>query len=242
VKGVSIVRSADDAWSACTEPAAHFSNGTADPPLTVAFAKGRLLEEAVTWLGLDPEVLSTRQLAWTDPDGRFVALLLRPADVPVYVERGIADAGIVGKDVLQEADAWAFEVADLGFGACRLVVAGPADLQLDEVRVVATKYPRSAATWFAQRGMQVDIVRLHGSVELAPMVRLADCIVDIVQTGRTLAANELVILADIHPVSARLIANPRSFHLRRAQIDAFARRQRRQGASASPADKVEVWP
>ncbi|MCY0870455.1 MAG: ATP phosphoribosyltransferase [Firmicutes bacterium] len=196
-----------------------------DARLTVAFAKGRLLEEAVHALGIDEAILSTRQLAWKDPAGRFVALLLRPADVPVYVERGIADVGIVGKDVLEEADAWAFEVADLGFGACRLIVAGPPGLQLDRVRVVATKYPRSAATWFAERGMQVDIVRLHGSVELAPTVGLADCIVDIVQTGRTLAANKLVIFAHIRSVSARLIANPRSFHLRRAQIDAFARRQ-----------------
>jgi ATP phosphoribosyltransferase len=186
-------------------------------PLTLALPKGRLLRPALDLLrraGFDglPEDES-RRLVVTDPSGRLRLLILKPLDVPTYVEYGAADAGIVGKDVLLEQAPDVYEPLDLGFGLCRLVVAEPRELwERDDpakwswVRV-ATKYPNLTRRYFADRGVQVEVVRLDGSIELAPQAGLAERIVDLVQSGETLRANGLVEVAEILSSTARLIVN-----------------------------------
>src|SRR5499426_4119055 len=184
--------------------------------LTLALPKGRLLDPALALLGamgvegLDAD---SRRLLLTDErlDLRFI--LLKPADIPTYVEYGAADLGIVGKDILLEQAPDVYEPVDLGFGFCRLVVAEPRELwERDDpakwswVRV-ATKYPTLTERYFSDRGIQVEIVRLDGSIELAPLVGLAERIVDLVQSGETLRANGLVEVAEIMRSTARLIVN-----------------------------------
>ena len=184
--------------------------------LTLALPKGRLLDGALTVLrelggaGVDAE---SRRLIFVDPARRLRLLLLKPADVPAYVTHGAADLGIVGQDILLEQQPDVYEPLDLGFGFCRLVVAERKELfERDDpskwtwVRV-ATKYPRLTEGYFSSRGIQVEIVRLDGSVELAPLVGLADRIVDLVQSGETLRANGLVEVAEITRSTARLIVN-----------------------------------
>jgi ATP phosphoribosyltransferase len=169
--------------------------------LTLALPKGRLLDGALELLravgvdGIDPE---SRKLVFSDPRRGLSILFLKPADIPAYVTYGAADLGIVGKDILLEQEPDVYEPLDLRFGFCRLVVAEPRELwERDDpakwswVRV-ATKYPRMADRYFSERGVQVEIVRLDGSIELAPLVGLADRIVDLVQSGETLRVNGLV--------------------------------------------------
>lgn len=149
-------------------------------------------------------------------------LLLKPDDVPTYVEYGTADLGVCGRDVLVERDIDAYYPLDLGIGRCRLVVAGRVGVDpLPESTMprIATKYPRTAARHFAQRGVQVEIVNVHGSVELAPLTGLADAIVDLVETGKTLVQNGLEVKEEILPVSTLLIVNRASLKLRRGPVD-----------------------
>jgi ATP phosphoribosyltransferase len=184
--------------------------------LTVALPKGRLLEGAVALLreiGVDGIDAESRRLIFTDPSRGLRVLFLKPADIPAYVTYGAADLGIVGKDILLEQEPDVYEPLDLGFGFCRLVVAEPRELwERDDpakwswVRV-ATKYPRLTERYFSERGIQVELVRLDGSIELAPLVGLADRIVDLVQSGETLRANGLVEVAEIARSTARLIVN-----------------------------------
>jgi ATP phosphoribosyltransferase len=184
--------------------------------LTLALPKGRLLESALDLLreiGVDGVDAESRKLIFTDARTGLRLLFLKPADVPAYVVHGAADLGIVGKDILLEQQPDVYEPLDLGFGFCRLVVAEPrALLEMDDpsrwswVRV-ATKYPRMTEQYFSSRGIQVEIVRLDGSIELAPLVGLADRIVDLVQSGETLRANGLVEVAEIARSTARLIVN-----------------------------------
>ena len=196
------------------EPATSTGNGR---PLTLALSKGRLLRPALDLLrragfeGLPED--DSRRLLFADPTGALRLLILKPLDVPTYVEHGAADVGIVGKDVLLEQEPDVYEPLDLGFGFCRLVVAEPRDLwERDDpakwswVRV-ATKYPNLTRRYFADRGIQVEVVRLDGSIELAPLVGLAERIVDLVQSGETLRANGLVEVAEILASTARLIVN-----------------------------------
>ncbi len=165
-----------------------------------------------------------RRLVVRAGDTEFVRA--RPSDIATYVERGAADLGIVGKDVLMESGARVLELVDLRFGACRFVVAAPRGAvarSLDEYRhlgslEVATKYPRVAEEHFRRRGIAVEIVRVAGSAEVAPQVGLSDWIVDLVATGATLAANDLAIVEEIAPSTARLIANPAAYHQRRDEI------------------------
>ena len=184
--------------------------------LTLALPKGRLLDGALDLLrelgvaNVDPD---SRRLIWEDARRGLRCLLLKPADVPAYVTYGAADLGIVGRDILLEQEPDVYEPLDLGFGFCRLVVAEPRVLwERDDpakwswVRV-ATKYPRLTERYFAERGIQVEIVRLDGSIELAPLVGLAERIVDLVQTGETLRANGLVEVAEIARSTARVIVN-----------------------------------
>jgi ATP phosphoribosyltransferase len=184
--------------------------------LTLALPKGRLFDDAVELLrtigvaGIDAD---SRKLIFDDVARGLRLLFLKPSDVPAYVTHGAADLGIVGKDILLEQDPDVYEPLDLGFGFCRLVVAEPRELwERDDpakwslVRV-ATKYPRLTEQYFSGRGIQVEIVWLDGSIELAPLVGLAERIVDLVQSGETLRANGLVEVAEIVRSTARVIVN-----------------------------------
>jgi ATP phosphoribosyltransferase len=195
--------------------------------LTLALPKGRLLEPALELLrelgvtAVDPD---SRKLIFTDPGRGLEILLLKPADIPVYVTYGAADLGIVGKDILLEQEPDVYEPLDLGFGFCRLVVAEPRELwERDDpakwswVRV-ATKYPRLTEQYFSSRGIQVEIVRLDGSIELAPLVGLAERIVDLVQSGETLRANGLVEVAEIARSTARVVVNRASMKTEYAAV------------------------
>ena len=210
-------------------------------PLTLALPKGRLLDPALALLasmgvqGLDAD---SRRLLLTDErmDLRFI--LLKPADIPTYVEYGAADLGIVGKDILLEQEPDVYEPVDLGFGFCRLVVAEPRELwERDDpakwswVRV-ATKYPTLTERYFSDRGIQVEIVRLDGSIELAPLVGLAERIVDLVQSGETLRANGLVEVAQIVTSTARLIVNRASLKTAHARVSGLIESMRQEAAPA----------
>ena len=195
--------------------------------LTLALPKGRLLDPALALLrdlgveGIDGD---SRRLIFTDPKRELRVLFLKPADVPAYVLYGAADLGIVGKDILLEQEPDVYEPLDLGFGFCRLVVAEPRELRERDdpakwswVRV-ATKYPRLTEAYFSSRGIQVEIVRLDGSIELAPLVGLAERIVDLVQSGETLRANGLVEVAEIARSTARIIVNRASMKTEHARV------------------------
>lgn len=187
--------------------------------INIALAKGRLAEEGYEIfkaLGYTVPAMEkkSRKLIFESPEKGLRFILVKPADVPIYVEKGAADLGIVGKDTLLEKDRNLYELLDLGFGKCKFSVAGiqgegknffPGPLR------VATKYPKVAKNYFLQRGISIDIIELQGSVELAPIIGLSDVIVDIVETGNTLIENGLEVFEDITPLSARLIANKVSF-------------------------------
>ena len=172
-------------------------------------------------------------------------ILVRPADVPAYVDHGAADLGIVGKDVLWESPGAHYELADLRFGGCRLVLAVPAASKLagretwPPLLRVATKYPRTAASWFEAQGQSVEVVRLHGSVELAPQVDLVDGIVDLTATGRTLSENKLRVAAVLGVSTARLIANQASLKTRTAAVQSMVARLR-EAADQPPARAAAV--
>lgn len=190
--------------------------------LTIALSKGKLLAGALDLFqraGLPFPELTGRRLVVALDGMRF--LFVKDMDVPTYVEYGVADCGIAGRDVLLEVASDVYEPLDLGFGRCRLVVARPQGAPsvdtMSTVRV-ATKYPRVAAAYFLERGVSVEVVKLAGSVELAPMLGLADSIIDVVETGRTLAENGLEAVADVAASSARFIVNRASYHARRAEV------------------------
>jgi ATP phosphoribosyltransferase len=159
-------------------------------------------------------------------------VLVRPLDVPAYVDHGAADLGIVGKDVLWESDGSHYELVDLRFGACRLVLAVPDSSKLNGPETwpplmrIATKYPRTTSRWFDARGQAVEVVRLHGSVELAPQVGLVDGIVDLTATGRTLRENKLRVAGLLGESTARLVANQASLKTRTEAVQALVGRLR----------------
>jgi len=206
--------------------------------ITLALSKGRIYEETVPLLQVagievldNPERSRKLILATNQPGVRVV--IVRATDVPTYVQYGAADLGVAGKDVLLEhGNEGLYQPLDLGIGACRLVVATRKDydwagsVQRGGRIRVATKYVRTAREHFAAKGMHVDLIKLYGSMELAPLVGLADAIVDLVSTGRTLQANDLVAVEDIMPISARLIVSPGALKLKRELakplIDAIA--------------------
>jgi len=199
--------------------------------LTVALSKGRLLEPTVELLARAgirvPEgILDSRRLIAPDEDGRYRFLLVKPMDLPTYVEYGVAAAGICGRDVLLEMQPDLHQPLDLGFGRCALVVAGKAGGAAETGNLlsttrVATQYPRTAERYFRSRGLPVEVITLSGSVELAPNLGLADTIVDLVETGRTLKENGLEILEHIADSSARVVVNRASFHVRHDEVRAF---------------------
>ena len=193
--------------------------------LTIAIAKGRLQNEAIdlfalAGLSVSSEALASRRLAAEDQSGKCRFIFVKPADVLVYVEHGIADCGIVGRDVLLESEADLLQPLTLRIGACRMVVAAPANVILNTYGMlrVATKYPRVAAEHFGSRGQPVEIIELSGSVEVAPVLGLADCIVDLVETGRTLKENGLRIVEVITESTARLVVNRASYQLKAEAI------------------------
>ena len=198
-------------------------------PLRFALAQGLLLNDALAALraiGLDVSRVTPGGRRLVVDGGQVEFVLARPSDIATYVERGAADLAIVGKDVLLETGARVIELVELGFGACRFVVAAPRgaiERSLDEYRHlgtvdVATKYPNVAERHFRARGIAVEIVKVAGSAEVAPQVGLADWIVDLVATGSTLRANGLAIVEEIASSTARLVANPAAYHLRRREI------------------------
>ncbi len=200
--------------------------------LTVALGKGRIANLALALfdrIGIPCEDLSdndSRRLIIENEEQKLRFFLAKSSDVPTYVEYGAADIGIVGRDTILEEGRNIYEVLDLGFGACRMCVCGPesaADLLKHHEQIrVATKYPRIAKDYFNNKKYQtVEIIRLNGSVELGPMVGLADVIVDVVETGSTLRDNGLVVLEEICKLSARMVVNPVSMKLEQERISAL---------------------
>jgi ATP phosphoribosyltransferase len=190
--------------------------------ITIAIAKGRMQDDALALLEragirMNGAEINSRKLAITDETGGYRFLFVKPADVPVYVEHGIADCGVVGRDVLLESEADLLLPLDLGIARCRIVVAAAdADVMTRAVGMlrVATKYSQIAAAHFGSRGMPVEIIKLSGSVELAPALGLADLIVDLVQTGQTLRENGLTVVDEIADSTGRLVVNRASYQLK----------------------------
>ncbi|MBM4363692.1 MAG: ATP phosphoribosyltransferase [Deltaproteobacteria bacterium] len=192
-------------------------------PLTIAVPKGRVQKQLVPLLehaGLVAARLldDDRALVRRTEDGSLAFLLLKPDDVPTYVEYGAADLGVVGRDVLLERRYDLYQPLDLGIGRCRMVVAGVPGRPLPALPRVATKYPRVAAEHFARSGIQAEVIFVQGSVELAPLVGLADLIVDLVETGSTLRENGLAEFETLHEVSSVVVANRALFKLRHREI------------------------
>lgn len=195
--------------------------------LVVALSKGTLLSSAIDLLARVGIVVPTpskdsRSLIFENASGDMTFLIIRPTDVPTYVEYGSADVGIAGKDVLLEQASDVYEPLDLKFGQCKVVLAGPQDAKLREDMGpsfrVATKYPNITEQYFSRKGESVEVVKLYGSIELAPLVGLADRIVDLVSTGKTLQAHKLVPIETVAESSARLIVNRASFALKHQRV------------------------
>nr|WP_122013327.1 ATP phosphoribosyltransferase [Maliibacterium massiliense] len=194
--------------------------------LRIALAKGRLLEDTLPLLeqsGVDCTVLRTqsRKLILRDEVQQLEFILVKPTDVPTYVEYGAADMGVAGKDTLMEVNCPLYEMLDLDIAKCRMCVCGYTGGRRNvtrSLRRVATKYPNIARQYYAGKGETVEIIKLNGSIELGPMVGLSDVIVDIVQTGSTLVANGLEVLEEICPISARVVVNRVSLKTKGARI------------------------
>ncbi|GAA0501355.1 ATP phosphoribosyltransferase [Salinibacillus aidingensis] len=196
--------------------------------ITIALGKGRL--ESFTLQTFEKSGIEfpdftedSRKLIFNDRDHIYQIVLVKASDVPTYVEKGAADIGIVGKDTLEESGADVFEVLDLGFGRCKFAVAGlPGETYDSSSKLtVASKYPKVAKDYYHKKGVSIETIKLNGSVELAPLIGLSDVIVDIVETGKTLKENGLVVLEDISEISARLIVNKASFKTKTDRIHWF---------------------
>lgn len=196
--------------------------------LNIALPKGRLGDKAYKLLaeagyGATEDYNETRKLFVENPETGVRYFLVKPSDVAIYVEHGAADLGIVGKDILEESGADVYELLDTGMGRCRMCVAGPKDFADDENRAlrVATKFVNIARAHYERVGRDIDIIKLNGSIELAPILGLSDVIVDIVETGTTLRENDLAVLEEFMPISARLIANKASYKFKNPQLVAL---------------------
>ena len=196
------------------------------PVITFALAKGRLAEQAfelLEQLGIDCSEPRNpgRQLVLWDKKENVRFILVKPSDVPTYVDHGVADIGVVGKDTLLESGRPLYEVLDLTFGKCRLCIAGYAEQHQSATRAtfrVATKYPNVARSYYDAKGQTIEIIELHGSVELGPVIGLSDVILDIVESGSTLKANGLTVLETVCECSARLVVNRVSMKTKRERI------------------------
>lgn len=201
-------------------------------PLKIALTKGRLEENTIELfekMGFDCSSLRNkgRKLVLYIPDANIEVVLAKANDVITYVERGVCDLGVVGKDTIMEIGRSFYEMLDLGFGRCRFALANQKDVdfyQGYQAKVIATKYPNVAKNYFKQKGMDIDVVKIEGSVELAPLLGLSDGIVDLVETGTTLKENGLEVKEYIADISARLIANVASLKMRKQEIDQFLSR------------------
>ncbi|WP_404329862.1 ATP phosphoribosyltransferase [Mesobacillus maritimus] len=197
---------------------------TVKEPLTIAMPKGRIFEEAAELLRkagyqLPPEFDDSRKLIIDVEEENFRFILSKPMDVATYVEHGVADLGIAGKDVLLEEERDVYELLDLKISGCYLAVAGLPNTKMNDVAPkIATKYPNVTAAFFREQGEQVEIIKLNGSIELAPLIGLSDRIVDIVSTGQTLKENGLVEYETITPITSRLIVNPVSYRIKDERI------------------------
>ena len=194
--------------------------------INVALPKGRLGEKAYSLFaraGYDcPELLEeNRKLTFENESAGVRYFWVKPSDVAIYVERGAADIGVAGKDILLEYAPDVYELLDLKMGKCRMCVAGPKDFSDSHTGIlrVATKFPAIARRHYAAQSREIDVIRLNGSIELAPILGLSDVIVDIVETGKTLAENGLGVLEEIEPIRARLIANKAHYKFKGEEID-----------------------
>lgn len=195
--------------------------------LRIALTKGRLEKQTVALfekMGLDCTELHNKGRRLILPVGDYEAVLAKAADVVTYVEHGVCDIGVVGRDTIVEYGKSFYEVCDLGLGKCDFCLAGKKGASFYggyNVKRIATKYPNVARAFFQSKGMDVNIIKIEGSVELAPLLDLSDAIVDIVETGTTLRENGLEVYEKIMPISARVIVNTASMKLCREEIDAF---------------------
>ena len=208
-------------------------NSTDRVMLNVALPKGRLGDKVYNLLagigyGCPEDYNATRKLVVENPEAGIRYFLVKPSDVAIYVEHGAADVGIVGKDILTEASADVYELLDTGLGKCRMCVAAPADYKDDPSRPVrvATKFVNIAKSYYASMGRDIDIIKLNGSIELAPILGLSDVIVDIVETGTTLRENGLKVVTEFMPISARFIANKASYQFKHAEMDTMLEKLR----------------
>lgn len=193
--------------------------------ITIALAKGRLGKQAdkiLKKIGLGDSIdLDSRKLIFKDEKNKIDYIYVKPSDVVTYVEKGVADLGIVGKDVILENDTDIYEILDLGFGKCKFSIAsikGKNIYKKDDTLKVATKYPEISKKYFKEKQQKIEIIKLNGSVELAPLVKLSDVIVDLVETGDTLKANGLEVIEDMFNISARLICNRISYRFQYDRI------------------------
>lgn len=194
--------------------------------LNVALPKGRLgkkVYEMFAKAGFEcPSILEdNRKLIFENEEAGVRYFWAKPSDVNIYVERGAADIGVCGKDILLEAETDVYELLDLDLGKCRMAVAAKKDFRYNNERTlrVATKFPNIARNFYEKESRSIDIIKLNGSIEIAPILGLSDCIVDIVETGKTLKENNLEVIETIVPISARLIANKASFKFKTKQIE-----------------------
>lgn len=205
--------------------------------LRVAMPKGRIYEQATelfrdAGIPIPPNLDETRKLIVSVPDAGMEFILAKPVDVPTYVEYGTADIGVVGKDVLMEENRDVFELLDLGIARCRMSVIGLPDGQANSHPRVATKYPRVASQYFRGKGQQVEVIKLNGSIELAPLIGLADWIVDMVETGRTIKENGLCELEEMFAITSRLIANRVSYRLKYDRIQSVCDQLKQKGVGS----------
>ena len=203
--------------------------------LNIALPKGRLGEKVYEMFERSgfpcPSIREkSRKLTFENEELGIRFFWVKPSDVAIYVERGAADIGVAGKDILLEYMPNVYELLDLNLGKCRMAVAAPVGFRDDETRTlrVATKFVHIAADYYGALGRDIDIIKLNGSIELAPILNLSDVIVDIVETGATLQENNLEVVETIVPISARLIANKANYQFKRAQIDTIQRALREQ--------------
>ncbi len=193
--------------------------------MRIALAKGRLAEKSVNLFieagyQLPDDIFTSRKLIFQAVDDELELILVKAADVPCYVEYGAADMGIVGKDTLLEAGRSLYEVLDLNFGRCKFALAGPPGREESPgYQRIATKYPNFAREYFKEKSQPIEIIQLTGSIELAPLTGLAELILDIVESGRTLRENGLIIYQEICSLSARLVVNRVSMKTRRQEIN-----------------------
>lgn len=200
-------------------------------PIRIALTKGRLEKDTVALfdkMGLDTSAVRDKGRRLILPVGENLEVVLaKAADVITYVEHGVCDMGVVGKDTIAEYGGSFYEVLDLGFGRCRFALAAPRDTDFFagyHVKTIASKYPNVARAYFEKKGLDVRIIKIEGSVELAPLLGLSDGIVDIVETGSTLKENGLEVVEDILPISARVIVNMACMKLRKAELENLVNR------------------